>query len=290
MSRSKKGLFMVVVSGLVFGVMPSAVSYCYSQGANPTILLMLRYLAILVVLLPGILKAGNSFHGFRANWWKLLMLSAASSVTPLLLYNAYNYLATGLVTTLHFMYPVAVALICFLFFHDRLSRVKLLCLALCLGGMLTLLDTSQGLNSVGVGMALASSVTYSLYIVGLDKFRLGDLSSVQILFFVEGINLLLIGGLYGLLTHSLAVSITPMGWLVGILSNIVIGICGHMFFLLGVRYTGAQTAAIASTLEPITSIFVGILFMSEPFSARTAAGASLILAAVILLSLFDESN
>lgn len=290
MSRSKKGLLMVVVSGLVFGVMPSTVSYCYSQGANPTILLLLRYLAILITLFPAIVKSGSGFRSFRANWWKLLALSAASSVTPLLLYNAYNYLATGLVTTLHFMYPVAVALICFLFFHDRLSRVKLLCLALCLGGMLTLLDTSQGLNSIGVGMALASSVTYSLYIVGLDKFRLGDLSSTQILFFVEGLNLLLVGGLYGPLTHSLAVSITPMGWLVGILANIVIGICGHMFFLLGVRYTGAQTAAIASTLEPITSIFMGILFMSEPFSVRTAAGASMILAAVILLSLFDESN
>lgn len=290
MSQSRKGLLMVVISGLVFGIMPSTVSYCYSQGANPTILLVLRFLCIVVMLFPSILKAKNSFQLFRRYWWKFLLISCASAVTPLLLFNAYQYLATGIVTTLHFMYPVVVALICLFFFRDRLSKIKLLCLALCLGGMLTLLDMSQGLNPIGVTMALISSVTYSLYIVGLDKFKLDGMSGTQVLFFVEGINLILIGGIYGTLTGTLAVSISLSGWVMAVASNLVIGLCGHMFFLLGVRYTGAQTAAIASTLEPITSIFIGILFMSEPCSLRTAAGAVMILAAVILLSLFDDKK
>ena len=63
-----------------------------------------------------------------------------------------------------------------------------------------------------------------------------------------------------------------------------------MFFLIGVRYTGAQTASIASTLEPITSMIIGILFMAEPFSIRTVISAVMILSAVVLLSAFDEKS
>lgn len=290
MSQSKRGLLMVIISGLVFGIMPGAVSYCYSQGANPAIFLILRFLAVVVLLLPSILKTGGIWTAFRRNWWKLLLISCASSVTPLLLFNAYRYLATGLVTTLHFLYPMAVALICLVFFHDRLSRLKLLCLGLCLGGMLVLLGAPQALNMTGVILALLSGVTYSLYIVGLDKLNLEGMSNTQVLFCVEGLNLLLIGGVYGVLTNSLAASITPAGWAAAIAANLLIGICGQMFFLIGVRYTGAQTASIASTLEPITSMIIGILFMAEPFSIRTVISAVMILSAVVLLSAFDEKS
>lgn len=34
MKNTKKGLFLVITSGVVFGIMPSEVSFCYSQGAT----------------------------------------------------------------------------------------------------------------------------------------------------------------------------------------------------------------------------------------------------------------
>lgn len=290
MSQSKKGLLLVIFSGLVFGVQPSLVSYCYTQGANPTLLLILRFAVILVLLFPVMLKEGHMLQLFRRYWRKLLLISCASAGTPLLLFNSYRYMATGLATSLHFMYPTVVALICLIFYRERLSGPKRLSVGLCLGGMLVLLDTSQGLNGVGVALALTSSVTYSLYIVWLDKLDLEGLNTTQILFFVELINLVLVGGIYGTLTGSLAVSVTASGWVTAVAASLVIAVGGHLFFLIGVRYAGAQTAAIASTLEPITSIFIGILFMNEPFGPRTAIGAIMILAAVVLLSVFDEKN
>lgn len=288
MKTSQKGLYMVVISGVVFGLQPIAVSFCYTQGANPTILLILRFLVLIIALFPGILKSGGIIRHLKKNGRQLFMLSLASAVTPLLLFSAYNYLATGLVTTLHFMYPVLVALICLIFFHDILSRLRMICLALCLAGMLLLLDTFQGSSLIGIALALASGVTYSIYIVGLDKFQLEGMSSTQILFFIETFNLLLIGGIYSTLTNSLFVSITPLGWTVAFLISIVVGIFGHLFFLIGVRYTEAQTASIASTMEPITSILIGVLFMGEPFNLRIGAGTIMILSAVILLSIFDK--
>ena len=69
-----------------------------------------------------------------------------------------------------------------------------------------------------------------------------------------------------------------------------ISVFGVLFFASGVRETDAQVSAIASTLEPITSIFVGVVFLKEKITPLTAIGAVMILAAVILLSLYGNRS
>ena len=55
-------------------------------------------------------------------------------------------------------------------------------------------------------------------------------------------------------------------------------------FQLGIRYTGASTAAILSTLEPITSVILGVLVLGELFTARKIAGCLCILLSVVLIA------
>ncbi len=45
---------------------------------------------------------------------------------------------SGLASTLHFTYPVAVVLLTAGLFHERIGRKELLCAALCMGGILML--------------------------------------------------------------------------------------------------------------------------------------------------------
>jgi len=73
---------------------------------------------------------------------------------------AYSLLPTGVVTIIHFLYPVIVAILCVFVFREKLSKHKLLCLVLCICGMLLMLDTSgQKLNAAGLIIAIASSFT-----------------------------------------------------------------------------------------------------------------------------------
>ena len=47
---------MVVISGIVFGIMPGTVAYCYSQGATPMLMMLARSVLFNLILLPVMLK------------------------------------------------------------------------------------------------------------------------------------------------------------------------------------------------------------------------------------------
>ena len=83
---------------------------------------------------------------------------------------------------------------------------------------------------------------------------------------------------------------TPLGWGMSLLFALLIAVGASVSFQVGVKEVGAQRAAILSTFEPITSIVVGILAFSEPFGLKTALGVVLILAAVLILTIFDQEK
>jgi threonine/homoserine efflux transporter RhtA len=64
-------------------------------------------------------------------------------------------------------------------------------------------------------------------------------------------------------------------------SNAVIAITRDDF---GIKYTGATTAAILSTFEPITSVICGALFLGEKLSFYNLIGCGCIVASVILVA------
>ena len=55
-------------------------------------------------------------------------------------------------------------------------------------------------------------------------------------------------------------------------------------FQLGITLIGASTTAILSTLEPITSVVLGVIILSEQISAVKLAGCALIFAGVVLVT------
>ena len=291
MKSSRKGLTMVLISSFVFGTVPSAVTFCYSQGATSTLVISVRYIALALLMLPTVLRDKHHCFSFLKQKWRyLLCLSFFCTVTPLLLFQAYKLLPTGCATALHFMYPTFVMLLSVLVFRERISRTKLLCFLLCFGGIALMLDTTVGGVSVtGVLLALISGLTWACYIVAVDKLELGSISSSQMMFFVEVGDLILLS-LYCALFGGFNFEVTRIGWAAIIASGIIISVFGTLFFTIGVRYTDAQVSSIVSTFEPITSVLVGVFLLGEPFTLKNALGTGMILTAVVVLSLFETAK
>ena len=288
-SKKQQGLVMVLVSGIVYGLQPLMVAYGYEQGANAALIVAARYGAVALMLLPFVLRKSNNREVLARHWKGMLGLCLVSAATPILLYSSYAYISTGISTSLHFMFPAFVALLSILFFHDRPSVRKLICTGLCLTGMLLILSTSSGeMSIVGILLALGSSLTWSLYIVWLDKLDMKDVTSEQLLCFVEGGAALLISAVYAPQLGESVGAMSAAGLLYVAFISLVIGLFGTIFFSLGVCRTDAQTSAIASTLEPIVGIAVGITVLGETFSIFTLLGAILIVSAVVLLTIHAE--
>jgi drug/metabolite transporter (DMT)-like permease len=115
----------------------------------------------------------------------------------------------------------------------------------------------------------------------MDKSGLDRMDFFVLTFYVSSImsaSLLV----FSLLTDSLKLDISPISWSFSVLVSLA-GTFGAMpLFQLGVRYEGAETAGILSTLEPITSIVLGALLLGEKVDTSQMFGAALIIFGVII--------
>ncbi len=292
MKRQKMmGLAMVLFAGVVFGSMAGLKAICTGQGASNALLLTSRFFFLALLVLPRALKDGNLRQAFRNNWRPLVLLPVVEGLTPLLLYNAYDHLASGLVMTVHYLYPIIVTVWCVVAFREKLSFGKLLCLILSLVGIVMTVDLkSSGFTVFGLVLTLLSAVTYAAYIVGLAKAKFRGITNTQIAFFL-GVGCFCVATVYGFVGCDLfkVAQVTPLGWLSVAVAGAIIA-CGALCFILGERSVGAQVASIASTMEPLVSIAIGVLFLSEVLTWRIALGCLLILTAVVLLPVFTAKE
>lgn len=289
MTKQCKGMLLVVLSAVLFGCMPLMTRMIYSNGGTPAELTLLRnFLALPALLL--LMRRGEERTALgRGEFVPMLLLSLGFGATPVLLFASYNSISSGMATTIHFVYPVFVLLGCVLFCREKLSRIKLLCIALCTGGLLCFYTPGDAVNLSGMALAFLSGVTYAFYIIYLGRSGLSGLAPFALAFWLSlfaSVEL----ALFLLQTGSFRFALTPLGWGMSFGFALIFAVAASVSFQVGVKDVGAQRAAILSTFEPITSIVVGIAVFSEPFGLRTGAGVLLILAAVLLLTLFDPEK
>jgi len=208
-------------------------------------------------------------------------------VTSLLLYGSYNLISTGMATTLHFMYPVAVVFLAAVFFHERPCRWDIVSLIFCIGGVILLCSTAgeSELNFLGIPIALLSGMVYAGYILLIGKSSASALPSMIFTLYVflyNGIFSGIVSGVAGTLT-----GLTNMGWVVMAVSALAAGVV-TVAMQRGIGIIGSQTASILSVAEPLVSVLIGVIFLSESFTVRSACGTCCVIIAAILATLIKN--
>ena len=83
---------------------------------------------------------------------------------------------------------------------------------------------------------------------------------------------------------------TVNGWLLSLLLALVINVGAVVLFQQGAFLIGGERASILSTVEPITSILIGAIFMEEIIGSRTVIGSVLVILASILIAVLDTKK
>ena len=180
-----KGVLFTGLSALLFGLAPVLSSKTYQMGSNAFTLTFYREAMVLPLLLAVLLLRRVSL---RVTWRQLAVFVLVGlfgrGATTLMLNIAYNYIGVGAATTLHFMYPVFVALLCRFLFRERLGRVRLIALVLASAGVVLFLELGQGSGSAALGtiLAMGSGVTYASFMVAMDKTFLRQLDPFLVIF------------------------------------------------------------------------------------------------------------
>lgn len=276
------GALLTIVSAVLFGVTPALGKMTYAEGSNGTTLLFFRSAMALPILFFWLKAARISLRLTKKQSMQIILLSCIGSyATTLLLYSSYSELSVGLSTTLHFIYPVLTMLGARLIFGEKMSARKGVAVVVSALGVALSVGPTADVSLKGVVLALLSGLTYSFYILMLEHTRLRELHYMKIAFYQCAICVVcsvLFDGLCG----GLQLVLSWNGYLLSATVAILVSVVAIPAFQMGVRLAGGTTAALLSTLEPLTSILFGILLLNESVTIYKLIGCCMILTGIIL--------
>ena len=279
-----KGIALVILSAVIFGITPTMAKYTYTHGSNPVMMTMFRSLLPIPIILAFLLFKKIPIKIPAKTLGKISIFALiGSTVTSVMLNMSYNYIPVGMSTTLHFVYPTFVSILCFLFYKEHIDRAKILALMISSAEILCFFQGGASGSLVGILLALGSGLTYAFYMMSVDKWGIKDMHpmvfSLYTCLFVSIYTFL-----YGAMTNQVTFDLTPLSWLYTFIVAVSVSVGANAFLQVGIRYTGASTSAILSMFEPITSVVCGALILNESLSGVKLLGCALILFAVYLLT------
>ena len=288
MNTRTKGLLATMISAVSFGFIPLFVKTICAGGGNSVSAAFYRFFLSVPVLYIYLKAQGISMRITRTEFAKIALITIFGyGGTAVLLFSSYNFIPSGMSTTIHFMYPVFTILGCMIFFKEKVSPLKLLCVALCFGGILLFYNGESGGSVLGMALSFLSGVTYAFYTIYLEKSGLQKMENLKLIFYMNTVAAAMIL-VMALLTAQFTLRLTPLAWGTAVFFATATSLIGVLGYQIGVKCIGPQNAAILSTFEPITSVIVGVLVYREAFSARTLLGCLCVLSAVVIVAKMKE--
>lgn len=270
-----------IITGITYGLNPLFGMPLMNNGASVESILFFRYLFAVMILGIFLLLSRQTFSVTRKQLVVLAILGTLYTASSVFLFEAYNYIASGLATTLIFLYPVLVAIIMVFLRVIPSWQVWLAIVVTFIGVIImTQSDSTQEINPIGVLLSLCSALVYALFIVIINRSKtISGISNSLLTFyalFVGAIIFLIMISTSG--TELMTGISTKSDWLNIVGLAILPTIVSTATLAIATRNIGATKASVLGVFEPITAILVGTVIFGEALTANIVTG--------ILLSVF----
>jgi drug/metabolite transporter (DMT)-like permease len=200
-----------------------------------------------------------------------------------------QYISAALERLILFLNPTIVVLISALAFGYRIGKRDVLALSLSYIGIVLVFVHDLQFNPekvlTGGALVLLSAIFYAGYLVGAGEMvkRVGAVRFAAYASIVSTIAI----ALHFFVTHSanVLISQTPRVYWLSSWMAIISTVVPIILMAEGMRRIGSSNAAMIGSIGPISTIFMGAIFLNEPVTALQIAGAVLVLIGVLVISL-----
>ena len=280
------GFLYGLLSSASFGLIPMFTIPAMQQGMQFESILLYRFAFATLALGVILLIDGQSFRINRRDIPSLLLLAFFYLISAVFLFWGYKFMASGIATTLPFMYPVLTTLIMMLFFREKKSIWRFMAIALAVVGVFFLSqgDDSGSITFIGIFIVLLSALGYALYLVTVSQLKVGQMKGLRLTFYVFlfGTLLLFIG--IGTTGHTQPIpNLHTAGNLV--MLAIIPTVISNLALVRAVKCIGSTLTSVLGAMEPVTAVCVGIFMFGEPFTNSVGLGIILIITAVTVIIL-----
>lgn len=280
-----------IITGITYGLNPLFAKPLMEAGASTEAILFFRY-GIAVILLGAYLVLKK--ESFRINLRQagvLLGLGLLFSSSSAFLFEAYKYIASGLATTLVFLFPVMVAII-MVFLKVVPSWPVWLSIAATFAEVMIMTggSGSEPVNPTGVWFSIAAAFFYALFIVIINRSKaIASIPNSLLTFYA------LLAGTVFFLTRCALKGEELMAGLDGYMPWVnLIGlavlptIVSTAGLAVATRNIGATKASVLGVFEPITAILVGTVVFGEVLTPNIIAGILISVVAVTFMIMLTK--
>lgn len=288
-----KGILYAAVSSSTFGLAPFFSLTLLLAGFSAFEVLSYRWGVATIALTLFGWCSGCSFRLEKKDFLVVLLLSLLRAVTSFSLLIAYQNIATGVASTIHFMYPLAVSLVMMYFFQEKKSLWVMFAVFMSLLGAALLssgeLEAKNGDTIVGLVAACVSVFSYAGYIVGVRMTRAVRINSTVLTCYVMGLGTVLyfIGALT---TSGLRLVADGYTWLIILGLALPATAISNITLVRAIKYAGPTLTSILGAMEPLTAVVIGVFVFKELFTLNSAIGIILILLAVSVVIFRRQNN
>ena len=273
------------MAAAAYGTNPAFAVPLYSEGMNPNSVLLFRYilglpfLFLLMVMrkIPMSLKAKELALVF--------VLGILMALSSLCLFESYQYMNSGIASTLLFVYPIMVAVIMIFCFHEKFKINLLICFLFMGLGLILLMNSNEtdSINGFGTLLVMLSALTYAIYLVMVNVSTIvSSIPTTKLLFYV-----LIFGSLVYLVVIASGTEITlPIrntGWWNLIALAVIPTVVSLACTSAAIHLIGSTSTAIFGALEPVTAVILSVIVLHQEITLKEIIGGFFIVLATTII-------
>lgn len=275
-----------IITGITYGLNPLFAMPLIHKGVAIESILFFRYFFAVLILGLFLVATRQNFRLSGRQAGILILLGLLYTSSSLFLFEAYNYIASGLATTLVFLYPVLVAII-MTFLRVVPSWPVVLSIAATFGGVfiMTQGSSSGAVSPVGIALSIGSAFVYALFIVIINRSKaIANISNSVLTFYALTVGAFVFLGKILFSDSEITTGIScSVDWLNLVGLALLPTIVSTATLAIATRNIGATKASVLGVFEPITAILVGTLMFGEPLTTNIIVGISIAVVAVTFM-------
>lgn len=277
----KKGYIYTALSAIIFGLMPLLTKIIIARGATSLTIAFFRVFYVTIVLFFVLKIKKIDLHLEKRDLLSAILTSIfGSGLTIIILNESYNYVDTGIATSLHFLYPLFVAILCCFFYGEKIKKKQILSLSFALVGIICFMSKGNG-SLFGYFLAIASGLTYAFYLVKMDKSGLVKMNALKLSFYLALFTTIEIFTM-NLFMQEVVFKMDALSYGLLLVLALSSSFLATVLLQKGVLLLGSTRASFICLLEPVTSMIVGILWLNEAFTLNKGLGGLAIIISLII--------
>jgi drug/metabolite transporter (DMT)-like permease len=291
--KDLKGYFLIVGAAGLWGASATLAKFLLNQRFDTLLLAQTRVtFSSIILALYFIVSARAYFRVAQKDLWRFAMLGVFGWAGANFFYY-FTIQESSVATAITIQYTAPLFVMAYEIWkkEERFTGVKVLAALLSLAGCflaVTGLDLStMRVTPLGLFTGIGSIFSFAFLTI-FTRHLLTRYSALTVTF--HGI---LFASIFWLAINPpwnvVAQGLSGDAWGALLILAVVSALIPNLLYSAGLRFLVPSRAVIASTLEPVIAIVTAAVFIGEMLSSVQAIGAALVILAIIILQLRQES-